>query len=143
MDAHRITFVLFVLVALSTVRPAFACSCFRRDPAIPPTEHVVILAKVTKLATKPIGAGLWTATIVVLKSWNGPWLANATMQVQTPGPSGPCGFFIHVGDEMLVYSNDPQMMNLGLCNTVRGEDVKPYIQTLERSAGVPELLRPK
>lgn len=138
---HRITPVLIVLVALSTVRPAFACSCVWRDPAIPPREDVVILARVTKIETKPIGAGLWTATIVVLKSWKGRWLANAIMRVQTPGPSGPCGFFIHVGDEMLVYSNDPQMMNLGLCNTVLGDEVKPYIQTLERSAGVPELLR--
>jgi hypothetical protein len=122
------------LTALLSVRSAIACSCVWRDPAVPPRENVVVLTKVTKLETKPIGAGLWNVTIVVVKSWKGPWLPNATLQVQTPGPSGTCGFFIHVGDEMLVYSNDPKMMNLGLCNTVRGESVTPYVRTMEKAS---------
>lgn len=112
----------------------FACSCIRRDPAALPTANVVILAKVTRLETKPIGAGPWSVTIVVEKSWKGPWHPNVTLQVQTPGPSGACGFFIQIGDEMLVYSDDPNMMNLGLCNTVRGEDVTPYIRTMDQAS---------
>jgi hypothetical protein len=122
------------LTAFLSVRSAFACSCVWRDPAVLPRENVVVLARVAKLQTKPIGAGLWNVTLVVVKSWKGLWLPNATLQVRTPGPTGTCGFFIHVGDEMLVYSDDPKMMNLGLCNTVRGKDVTPYVRTMETAS---------
>jgi hypothetical protein len=133
----RFTSIFVAFAALASVQSAIACSCVRRDPAVAPTEKVVILAKVAKLEKKPSGAGPWDVTIVVERSWQGPWHANATLRVQTPGPSGTCGFFIHVGDEMLVYSDDPAMMDLALCNTVRGEDVTRYIRAMDQAQPSP------
>lgn len=130
----RVVSVFIGIAALISLQSAFACSCVWRNPSVPSTDPIVIRAKVTKLATKPVGAGPWDVTLVVVKSWRGPWRPHAILQVQTPGPSGACGFFIHVGDEMLVYADDPSTMNLALCNTVRGDAMAPYIRTLDQAS---------
>lgn len=120
------------LATLSSVQSAIACSCVAVDPVVAYSKYgIVLLAKVTGLETTPI-EGPWNVTLVVLKSWKGPWQSDATIQVQTDGPRGPCGFFIHVGDEMLVYSEDPvNLTGIGLCSTVRGDELPKHIRKLD------------
>jgi hypothetical protein len=120
------------LATLASVHSAIACSCHAIDPVFAYSKFgVVLLAKVSGLETTPI-EGPWTVTLVVLKSWKGPWQSNATIQVQTDGPHGACGFFIHTGDEFIVYSQDPvTFTGIGLCDTVRGDDVPIIVQKLD------------
>jgi hypothetical protein len=124
--------VLAGLGALMSLQSAIACSCVVIDPAVAyPNEGTVVLVKVTGLDKSPVGSP-WNVTLAILRSWKGAWRPEMTFQVETPGPSGPCGFFIHVGDEFLVYSDDPAtLMHVTMCNTVRGEQVSKHIQMLD------------
>jgi hypothetical protein len=52
--------------------------------------------------------------------------------VRTPGPRGPCGFFIRSGDQLIVYANDaPAVPDVGLCNTARDSDVQNQARILD------------
>src|SRR5271170_798458 len=105
----RRNFVIFLagLAALMSLQSAVACSCVAIDPAVAyRNEGTVVLVKVTGLEKAPVGSP-WNVTLVILKSWKGALRPDTTIYVQTPGPNEPCGFFIHVGDEFLVYDEDP------------------------------------
>lgn len=127
-------FIVFLagLAAQASVQPAMACSCVKIDPvAAYRIDGTVVLVKVTGVETTP-DLSPWTITIVILKSWKGAWRPNVTTQVQTPGPRGLCGFFIRVGDEFLIYSEDPvTLKNVHLCNTVTGDEVPIQIRQLD------------
>jgi len=124
--------ILMSLVVLISVQPAIACSCVALDPVVGYRNNgVVVLAKIVGLETTP-DLSPWKVTLVILKSWKGPWPPNTTIKAQTPGPRGACGLFIHVQDKFLIYSNDPStLVNVALCNTVRGDDVAKHIRSLD------------
>jgi hypothetical protein len=111
--------------------PSLACSCVSVSPRqVFEHDNVVVLVKVTGLET-PTLDGPWTATLVVVKSWKGDLRPNSTLRAQTMGPRGACGFFIGVGDELIVYSDDKASPSLGLCNTVRGNQLRQFTEELD------------
>jgi hypothetical protein len=128
--------LLASLAVLASTRPANACSCIAIDPrAAYAHDGLVALLKVTGLDATP-AQGPWNVTLLSLKVWKGSWRPDMTLQVQTPGPRGPCGIFIHVGDEFLVYSQDPDTLTLiFLCNTVWGNDVPAQAKELDAVSG--------
>jgi hypothetical protein len=125
--------LLGCLVALATlVAPAVrACSCVRTTPAaVYGRDATVVLVRVVGLQRTPTDS--WAATLVVLKSWKGPLRPHDTVEAGTMGPSGACGFFIAVGDQILVYADDLAPLSLGLCNTVRGDALPGFERALDR-----------
>jgi hypothetical protein len=57
------------------------------------------------------------------------------LRVHTPGPTGPCGFFIQLHDEFIVYGhNGSTLPDFILCNTVRGSDVPKHVVRLDALA---------
>jgi hypothetical protein len=120
------------LLALTAAPTAIGCSCVAIDPAAAYAGHgLIVLVRVTSLDTTP-PQGPWNVRLLALRTWKGSVKPGSTVQVQTDGPEGPCGFFIHTGDEFLVYSNDPNTLGgIGLCNTARGSDVPKHIEKLD------------
>jgi hypothetical protein len=139
MYARRKFFVVLVsLITLAAARAAIGCSCIAIDPAFAYAHYgLVVLVRVTALQRSPI-QGPWNVALLALKTWKGSWQPDMTVQVQTDGPSGPCGFFIHTGDEFIVYSQDPvTLTGIGLCSTVRGDDVPVTVQKLDALSSKP------
>lgn len=132
---RRLTRWLAAIAGLAMMMPAkdaVTCSCVRLDPATAFRYHAVIaLVKVKEIESEP-DVGPWRITLTVLQSWKGNLSPNTIVPAQTPGPRGACGFFIHAGDEFLIYY-DQQLteMNVGLCNTVRDDDVQIHIRALD------------
>jgi hypothetical protein len=130
----RRTLIFGFLAALGALfgKPVLACSCVAAGPGqVYDSNSTVVLVKVVGLE-KPTPAGPWTATVVVLKSWKGELRRDETVRAQTMGPGGACGFFIGVGDEILVYSDDAASLSLGLCNTVRADALRSFKLELDR-----------
>jgi hypothetical protein len=123
---------LFSFVALATGRDAVACSCAAIDPVRwYAHDSLIVLVKVTALETRPAPEP-WNVKLLVLKTWKGSVKPGSEARVRTPGPRGPCGFFIRSGDQLIVYANDaPAVPDVGLCNTARDSDVQNQARILD------------
>jgi hypothetical protein len=129
---RKLLVALTSVLTLTVTRAAIGCSCVAIDPAAAYAGvGLIVLVRVTSLETRP-PQGPWNVTLLTLRTWKGSVKPGTTVQVQTSGPEGACGFFIHTGDEFLVYSRDPDSLTeIGLCNTVRGSDVPTHVERLD------------
>jgi hypothetical protein len=134
----RISLIAVVasLAILPSTRPANACSCVAIDPRVAYAhDGFIALVRVTGVDETP-ARGPWTVTLLSIKVWKGSWRPDMTVQVQTPGPGQPCGMFVHVGNQFLVYSEDPHTLtSIFLCNTVQGDDISRHVKDLDVLSG--------
>jgi hypothetical protein len=132
---HGVFAALLGLLALTVPAVGISCSCVAIDPDSAYAHlGLIVIVRVTAVdATPPQGP--WDVTVQPLRTWKGSIKPGTSHHVHTPGPTGPCGFFIHANDEFIVYGQDGSTLpDFILCNTVRGRAVPKHLKRLDALA---------
>lgn len=135
---RKLLIVFAFLAGLMPTHPALACSCVTLESTTAYQDaKAIVLVRVAAIEKTP-EIGPWKISLVVVKSWKDPSTEGVILQAQTPGPRQPCGFFIDVGDQFLVYQYDSTpVKTVALCNTVRGDAMPEHIRALDEAFGAP------
>ncbi len=100
--SHRALACLVVLIAISLVRPAWACSCVQISPKdMMEKADVVFVGEVVSREKAPEYG--WRYTFKVQRKYKG--VTAATLTVATGLGGGDCGFDVPSGTRMFVYAS--------------------------------------